>query len=125
MTKHFNKPSQKNKRRSLRQSQTLCEELAWKYLRNRQLLGYKFRRQYSIDRYIIDFYCPELKLAVEIDGASHNSVKQKQKDLVRENYLKEFNVEFIRIKDEELLGNSEKAFLKIEEAVKRLEKKME
>ena len=86
------------------------------------MLGYKFRRQYSVDHFVIDFYCPELKLAVEVDGESHNDDKQKKYDIERQNYLEEFNIKFVRIKDEELLGNPNKAFKKIEQAIKILEK---
>ena len=124
MTKHFNKPSEKEKRKKLRQYQTIAEELVWRFLRNRQLLGYKFKRQYSIDHFVIDFYCPELKLAVEIDGASHSVPGKKQYDIKRERYLEKFNINFIRIKDEELFGNPNKAFMKIEEGVKRLREKI-
>jgi very-short-patch-repair endonuclease len=49
----------------------LAEIILWERLKNRQLEGYKFRRQYSVQDFVIDFYCPELKLAVEIDGESH------------------------------------------------------
>ena len=124
MTKHFNKPSEKEKRKKLRQYQTIAEELVWRFLRNRQLLGYKFKRQYSIDHFVIDFYCPELKLAVEIDGVSHSVPGKKQYDIKRERYLEKFNINFIRIKDEELFGNPNKAFMKIEEGVKRLREKI-
>nr|MCU0406496.1 DUF559 domain-containing protein [Ignavibacteriaceae bacterium] len=60
------------KRRKLRQNQTEAEKLIWRFIRNRQILGFKFKRQYSIDHFVIDFYCPELKLAVEADGGTHN-----------------------------------------------------
>ena len=123
MTKHFNKPSEKTKRRRLRQNQTNAEELVWRFLRNRQLSGFKFKRQFSVDHFVIDFYCPELKLAVEIDGASHNEPGQQKKDISRQKYLESFNIKFVRIKDEELLGNPEKAFGKIENAIKLLEEK--
>ena len=69
MTKHFNKLSEKGKRRNLRQNQTEAEKLVWRFLRKRQLLETKFKRQFSVDHFVIDFYCPELKLAVELDGA--------------------------------------------------------
>ena len=121
MTKHFNKPSEKTKRRKLRQNQTNAEELVWRFLRNRQLSGHKFRRQYSVDHFVIDFYCPELKLAVEVDGESHNEPDQQKKDISRQKYLEAFNINFVRIKDAELFGNSEKAFGKIEKAIELLE----
>ena len=120
MTKHFNKLSEKGKRRNLRQNQTEAEKLVWRFLRKRQLLDTKFKRQFSVDHFVIDFYCPELKLAVELDGASHNEPEKKKYDIKRENYLKNFDVTFIRIKDEELFGNPNKAFAKIENEIKRL-----
>ena len=120
MTKHFNKSSEKAKRRKLRQNQTNAEELVWRFLRNRQLSGHKFRRQFSVDHFVINFYCPELKLAVEVDGETHNEPGQQKKDRSRQKYLESFNIKFVRIKDEELFGNPEKAFGKIEDAIKRL-----
>jgi len=122
MTKHYNKSSQTDKRRKLRQNQTNAEELVWRFLRNRQMLGYKFKRQYSVDHFVIDFYCPELKLAVEIDGGTHNNPEQKKKDIGRQKYLEAFNIKFVRIKDEELFGNPNKAFNKIERAIKLIRK---
>ena len=120
MTEHFNKSSEKAKRRKLRQNQTEAEKLIWRFLRNRQLLDYKFKRQYSIDHFVVDFYCPELKLAIEADGGSHIEPERKKYDIRREKYLKKFGVSFVRIKDEELFGNPNKAFAKIEDAIKRL-----
>jgi very-short-patch-repair endonuclease len=120
MTKHFNKSSEKIKRRKLRQNQTEAEKLIWRFLRNRQLLGYKIKRQYSIDHFVVDFYCPELKLAVEADGGSHIEPERKKYDIRREKYLKKFGVSLVRIKDEELFGNPNKAFAKIEDAIKKL-----
>jgi len=122
MTKHYNRPSEKDKRRKLRQNQTKAEGLVWRFIRNRQLSGYKFRRQYSVNHFIIDFYCPELKLAIEVDGDSHNESGQQKKDISRQKYLESFNIKFVRIKNEELMGNPEKAFGKIENAIKLLEK---
>lgn len=78
MTEHYNKKSEKEKRRKLRQNQTYSEKIVWRYLRNREMLGYKFRRQYSIDNYIIDFYCPRLQLAFEIDGEIHDDPDQME-----------------------------------------------
>jgi very-short-patch-repair endonuclease len=60
-----------NKARSLRKNKTDVEQLVWKYLRNRQLYNYKFRRQFPIEPYIVDFACLELKLIIELDGGQH------------------------------------------------------
>ena len=121
MTKHYNKKSEQEKRRSLRKNMTYCEKIVWLNLRKRQL-GYRFLRQYSVDHFVIDFYCPDLKLAIEVDGASHNDPEQKKYDIQRQKYLEEFNIKFVRIKDEEFLGNPNKAFMRIEDTIKLLEK---
>lgn len=80
------------------------------------------KRQYSIDYFVIDFYCTELRLAVEIDGGTHNNPEQKKKDGTRQKYLEAFDIKFVRIKDDELFGNPNKAFDKIEEAIKLIRK---
>ena len=121
MTKHYNKKSEQEKRRSLRKNMTYCEKIVWSNLRKKQL-GYRFLRQYSVDHFVIDFYCPELKLAVEVDGESHNNPEQTEYDIKRQKYLERFNIKFVRIKDEELLGNPNQAFKKIEDSIKLLEK---
>ncbi len=71
MTKAYNRTEEKTKRRMLRRSMPRPEAILWARLRDRQLGGQKFRRQYSVGNFVIDFFCPELKLAVEIDGESH------------------------------------------------------
>lgn len=121
MPKHFNKPTEKSKRRRLRRDQTPAEELVWRFLRNRRTKNFKFRRQYSIDKFVIDFYSPELKLAVEIDGDVHDLPEQKEHDTVRQSYLESFGIKFIRIRNEELFANTDKAFEKIEKMIKVLE----
>ena len=113
MTIHYNRSSEKDKRRRLRRNQTDAEELVWKFLRDRQMNRYKFRRQYSVDKFVIDFYCPKLKAAVELDGSIHDEVKQKDNDEIRQNYLERFGIKFLRIKNEELFGNPGKTFERI------------
>ena len=79
MTQHFNKTSEKEKRR---RDQTFCEKIMWTYLRDRKTLGYKFRRQYSVDHYVIDFYCPELKLQLkEMEAFTMNLIKKIMKNI--------------------------------------------
>ena len=67
----INTPPLKNRRRELRNNPTPAEAILWKYLQRRQILGKKFRRQYSIGRYIVDFFCVECDIAIELDGAPH------------------------------------------------------
>ncbi len=69
---HYN-PKLKQLARNLRNHSTLSEVLLWNYLKNKRIRGYDWHRQKPIDNYIVDFYCPELMLAVEIDGATHDT----------------------------------------------------
>ena len=113
MTQNFNKTSEKEKRRQLRKDQTFCEKILWIYLRDRKTLGYKFRRQYSVDHYVIDFYCPELKLAIELDGNVHEIPEQKEYDKYRQEYLERFGITFCRITNDELMSNANSTFDRI------------
>ena len=122
MTKHYNKKTETEKRRLLRKQQTFTEKILWLHLRKRQALGYKFRRQYSIDHFVIDFYSPELKLAIELDGSVHGIPEQKEYDIARQKYLEKFGIEFVRIKNEEFLANPNKAFSRIEQRIISLSK---
>ncbi len=87
MTDIFNKKEFVKKRQYLRKNMTKAEIILWSKLKGKQLNGLKFRRQYGINNYVVDFYCPELRLAIEIDGDVHcyNSRitydKQRQKDI--------------------------------------------
>ena len=80
--------------RELRKEQTPAEQKVWRVLRNRQLEGYKFRRQHPIGRLIVDFYCPVCKLVIEIDGDVH--ADQEDYDRVRTEWLNEQGYDVIR-----------------------------
>ena len=69
--KIFNNAATKNRRRELQKTQTNAERKIWNLLRNKQVNGYKFFRQFGIGPYIVDFYCPILKIAIKIDGGHH------------------------------------------------------
>jgi very-short-patch-repair endonuclease len=103
MTEHYNRITEKNKRKELRNNAILSERKLWHCLKNKQMRGYKFRRQYSIDNYIIDFYCPELRLAIEIDGISH--LNKEQYDKNREKHIKNYVINIIRINGLDILNN--------------------
>lgn len=117
MTKHYNKKLEQEKRRSLRHNMTYAEKVLWQQLRKRQT-GYRFLRQFSIDHFVLDFYCPELKLAIELDGSIHEVAEQKEYDVERQKYIEKFGIRFVRITNEEFLSNPNKVFLKIEEELK-------
>ena len=82
-------------RRELRKAGEAAEAVLWKCIKSRQILGYKFRRQFSIGTYILDFYCPEARLCIELDGAGHYTMDGVRYDKQRSDYL--FNVHGIRI----------------------------
>jgi very-short-patch-repair endonuclease len=88
--------------RELRQPQTPAEVKLWSRLRNRQLDGLKFRRQHPIDRFIIDFYCDETKLCVEVDGDSH--AEQIEYDQARTTCLNELGYTVIRFTNREVFA---------------------
>ena len=77
-SKVYNHPSKKQLRKILREAHITPEAVLWNSLKNRQLLGKKFRRQISIGPYIVDFYCPECRLVVELDGAAHFSITRNE-----------------------------------------------
>ena len=87
MDSYHNLPHKKDDRRNLRNSLTPAEATLWKSLKSGQLAGRKFRRQHSVGAYILDFYCPEERIAVELDGASHYTVSGNLHDTARDEYL--------------------------------------
>lgn len=89
--------------RKNRKQQTDAEKLLWHYLRNKQLAGFKFRRQYPIQNYILDFYCLEKKLAIELDGSQH--FNKKQYDKQRSATLQKYGIDVIRFWDNDVLKN--------------------
>ncbi len=99
-----NIPSLKPLRRILRRDSTEAEKKLWSKLRNKQLLRYKFYRQYSIDHYILDFYCPQKKLAVELDGGQHAEYEVRDYDKTRTIHLESNDVKVIRFWNSEVMG---------------------
>jgi very-short-patch-repair endonuclease len=93
--------------RQLRQEQTDAEALLWMLLRNRRLGGFKFRRQHPIDSYIIDFYCDEVRLAVEVDGGQHNTDEGRRRDVARTEFLTQRGIRVNRYWNHEVLGDTE------------------
>ena len=89
----------------LRNNMTVAEILLWNKLKGKQLLGYDFHRQKPIDRFVIDFFCPELLLAIEIDGDSHDG--KLRKDDRRQREIEKFGVRFLRFSDQEVKQNLE------------------
>jgi very-short-patch-repair endonuclease len=82
---------------------TPAEKLLWKYLSDRGMVGVKFRRQHPIDRFIVDFYCSEHKLGIELDGGIHNNMKEH--DLARQRILESKGIVILRFKNEEVFNS--------------------
>jgi very-short-patch-repair endonuclease len=92
-------------RKSLRNSLTPAEAILWKNLQRSQVEGMKFRRQHSIGSYVVDFYCPEGRLAIEVDGEGHfNSIKAEY-DARRAGYLNKLNVQVLRFENKTVFEN--------------------
>lgn len=102
-----NLPYLKERRRNLRNNPTLTETLLWEKLSNKQLDGFKFRRQHSINHYIVDFYCPVLKLIIEVDGEIHDHPKNKTNDRLRDLELAELGFHILRFRNKEIESNIE------------------
>jgi very-short-patch-repair endonuclease len=99
--------SKKKFRRDLRNSLTAAEAVLWKSLQRRQLLGKKFRRQSSLGRYIVDFYCAECRLVIELDGARHFSMTIDEYETERTKYLEGLGLRVIRFENRELFEDIE------------------
>jgi ATP-dependent helicase HrpA/adenine-specific DNA-methyltransferase len=79
------------------------EIILWSRIKNKQILGLKFRRQHSIGPYIVDFYCPDIRLAIEIDGGQHNQEENIIYDEERTTYLNSLNIKVVRYWNNEVL----------------------
>ncbi len=105
--------------RELRKHGTLAEVLLWKRIRVRQIKGYEFHRQVPIDKFIVDFYCHELRLAIEIDGNSHMyKVEEDQKRQIR---LEKLGVHFLRFSETEVRKHIEDVLNTIEAWIENFE----
>ena len=107
ITDFFNRESEKHKRQSLRGTMSTAEVILWSRLKGRQLLGCKFRRQYSVGAYVIDFYSVEAKLAIELDGDSHFRPGAREYDQKRRDFLASFGIRIVRIVNAEVFENLE------------------
>jgi very-short-patch-repair endonuclease len=109
----YNHPKYKQRRKDLRVNQTNTEEILWKFIKNKQIKGKKFRRQHSVDNFILDFYCSENRLGVEVDGKVHDS--QKEYDVERTRILENLNIKILRFTNEEILNNIENVLKVLEQ----------
>ena len=96
---------------------TLGEKELWKHIRKRQLLGLRFRRQHPAGFYILDFYCHDVKLALEVDGTGHDEVQQKLYDHQRDLQIQEMGITVMRFKNDEVFHHISEVLQKIADFV--------
>ncbi len=94
--------------KELRQKMTATEIILWEKLKNKQILGLKFRRQHPIDLFIADFYCHPIKLVIEIDGKYHNQTEKREQDLNRTAEMERFGIKVIRFTNQEVMLETER-----------------
>ena len=105
--------------RELRRNQTVAERLLWSCLSKKQL-GVKFRRQHPVNQFIVDFYCHELKLVIEVDGGIHLSKESKEKDISRDAIMNELGIEIVRVTNDEIYDTLSQVADKLKSVIKRI-----
>lgn len=104
-------------RRKLRQQPTRAEVFLWFCLRNKKLLGYKFRRQHSVGRYVLDFFCAELMLGIEVDGITHLDPAKQEQDKIRQQWIGGQGVRMVRFTDNEILADPDVVLEKLRQLI--------
>jgi len=99
---------------------TVAERALWHCLRRKQLDGYRFRRQHPIGRFVLDFYCPALKLAVELDGAQHYSVDGKASDSERSAWLQTQGIQVLRFLNQEVFEDMDNVIKAIRNKIQEI-----
>jgi very-short-patch-repair endonuclease len=106
-------------RKKLRNNATSAEAELWKYIKGKKLDGRKFRRQFSVGSYILDFYCPSENLCVELDGDPHGDYIQIEKDNLRDEYLKKSGIKVLRFENRFVFQTPEFVLETIKSAFKK------
>ena len=109
----------KQRRSELRENQTEAEKALWRRIRNRQIAGFKFFRQYSVGAYILDFYCPCVRLAIELDGSQHADKDNQIYDQERTSYLVGLDIYMIRFWNNKVLDDIDNVLEVINEEILR------
>jgi very-short-patch-repair endonuclease len=117
MSELFNLYEQRSVRASLRHNSTEAETTLWQHLRNRRLAGAKFRRQYGIGQFVVDFYCNESRLVVELDGSIHDPDEQRAYDATRQQILVDIGCHVLRFTNDDVLTYTDHVLRKIADAL--------
>ena len=116
---YYNRAELIERRKSLRNNSTSAEAVLWRSIKNRQLNGRKFRRQFSVGEYILDFYCTTEKLCIELDGQPHFSEEGYLHDQKRDKYLADLGITVIRIENKHVFKIHEQVLEYIKEHFKK------
>ena len=104
----------------LRKNMTLAELILWKKLKDKKIFKSKFRRQHPVNIFIVDFYCHEYRLVIEIDGEIHNNEETKEYDLGRTAELKKYGISVLRFTNDEVIYNLDYVVTRILEVLTEL-----
>ena len=119
---HNNSPRLNSFRKNLRKKLTPAEATLWRFLKSKQIDGVRFRRQFSIRNYILDFYCPKYKIVIELDGAGHFTEKGIESDKERDEYLNSIGISVLRFENELVFKRTETVVEIILNKVKEVKK---
>lgn len=103
----FNTAENKLERKTLRNNTTEAERSLWQFIKNKQVEGLKFRRQHGIGNYIMDFYCPKIKLCIELDGGIHDTSEMYENDMARTIFLNDNGITVMRYSNEVVFMNTQ------------------
>jgi very-short-patch-repair endonuclease len=106
--------------KELRKTQTEAEKILWSKLNKNQVLGLQFRRQHPIDKFIADFFCPKIKLIIEIDGSIHDIPEHHNHDLGRTDILNDFGITVVRFSNEQIITEIDYTVNQIEKISEKL-----
>jgi very-short-patch-repair endonuclease len=120
MTKIFNRYKEKEKRRQLRLNMTKAEVLLWLELKNKKVLEQRFLRQFSIGSYVLDFYCPKLKIAIEVDGATHLTDEEIEYDKYRQSQIEDLGIKVLRFKNYEIYNDRSNIIGEIKNEIEKI-----
>lgn len=110
-------PKLKELARELRRNATKSEVRLWRKLKRNQMHGYDFHRQKPIDEYIVDFFCNKLRLAIELDGYSHQLEETWKRDIIKTKRLNELGIQVLRFTDNQILNDKDNVLRVIEEYI--------
>ncbi len=107
MSTTFNKPQSAKRRKYLRRNMTKAEKILWFKLRNSRLSKLRFRRQYGVYNYVIDFYCPQYRLAIEIIGDVHDFSRQIKSDLLKKKKIESLGIKILGYTNQQVIEGTE------------------